>query len=153
VMARFSLPAASKERRSAEPEALSEQASASPREPDVAVEVAAAAVAVVSDAPEEPRPAGSAWAAEVGAAEAEVAVWAVGAAQPREAAAAVARAGVAVLPRVAEVPDVRALRPGVVPPSAAAWVCRRGRLRRRRPAPQPAARLARAMERQRIAMP
>jgi hypothetical protein len=106
------------------------------------------------DAAEEPQQAAAVAvldAAEVPQQAAEVSV----AVEVPQQAAAEVRAGAAALPQEAEeagAPDVRALRQAARP-SAAAWVFRRGRLRRRHPAPQPVARLARAMERQRIAWP
>ncbi len=109
----------------------------------------AAAVAVL-DAAEEPQQAAEVWAgAEVRRPEV-VAARAGAAAQQREVEEA--RAGVVeVLPREVVALDVRA-QPRAARPSGAAWVCRRG-LARQRPAPQPVARLARAMERQPIAWP
>jgi hypothetical protein len=139
-LARSSAAAARQVQDSEGPGVSVQRATALPRE-----EVAA------WDAAEEPQQAAAVLdAAEVPQQEAEV--WAGAAVQPREVAAVAARAGVAVLPQEAEAPDVRAQRRAALP-SAAAWVCHRGRPRRRHPAPQPVARLARAMARQRIALP
>jgi hypothetical protein len=134
-----------------EPEIWSEQASVSPPEPVApdAVGEAAAVVAVVPDAAQEQRQ-----AAPVAGVAAEVAAWAGAAAQQREAAEAEVRIGGAAEAEEVVVPDARA-QPRAALPSAAAWACRRGQAPRRpcRPAPQPAVRLARAMERQPIALP
>jgi hypothetical protein len=70
---------------------------------------------------------------------------AAGAVRQREA-----RGAAEVLLRAAA-PDVRVVQRRAALPSAALWVFHRGQLRRpARPAPQPAARFARAMERLRI---
>jgi hypothetical protein len=80
----------------------------------------------------------------------------VEAAVPRQVAAGAvrqreARGAAEVLLRAAA-PDVRVVQRRAALPSAALWVFHRGQLRRpARPAPQPAARFARAMERLRIA--
>jgi hypothetical protein len=70
--------------------------------------------------------------------------------EPQQEAAA--RAEAAVLRRAAAVRAGLVRRRVVVRPSAVPWVCRPGRLRRP-PAPQPAVRSGRAMERLRIASP
>jgi hypothetical protein len=154
VMARSSAPAARKVRRSMGPEVWSEQAAVSLTEPDVAP-AAGEAVAAEPDGLEEPRPAEPAGAA-AGVARAGMAALpreagvarAEAAVLPREAV--VVRAGAAVLPRGAVVLDVRAQPQAAALPLAAAWVCRQGRLRL---APPPAARFARAMVRQQNASP
>ncbi len=151
-LARSSAAAARQVQDSEGPGASVQQATALPREESAAWDAAeepqqAAAVAVL-DAAEVPQQEAEVWAgAEVRRPEV-VAARAGAAVQQREVAA---RAGVAVLPQEAGAPDVRAQRRAALP-SAAAWVCHRGRLRRH-PAPQPVARLARAMARQRIAWP
>jgi hypothetical protein len=97
--------------------------------------------AVAWDAAEEPR--------QEAAASVEAAVprqVAAGAVRQREA-----RGAAEVLLRAAA-PDVQVVQRRAALPSAALWVFHRGQLRRpARPAPQPAARFARAMERLRTA--
>jgi hypothetical protein len=156
-LARSSAAAARQVQDSEGPGASVQRARAQPLEESAAWDVAeepqqAAAVAVL-DAAEVPQQAAEVSVAVEVPQQAAAEVRAGAAAQQREAEEA--RAGVAVLPQEAEeagAPDVRALRQAAHP-SAAAWVCHRGRLRRRHPAPQPVARLARAMERQPIAWP
>jgi hypothetical protein len=98
--------------------------------------------AVAWDAAEEPRQEAAAW---------------VEAAVPRQVAAAVrqreGRGAAEVLLQVAA-PDVRVVQRWAALPSAVLWAFLRDQVRRpARPAPQPAARFARAMERLRIASP
>jgi len=77
--------------------------------------------------------------------------------EPRQEAAASVEAAVprqvaAGAVRQREAPDVQVVQRRAALPSAALWVFHRGQLRRpARPAPQPAARFARAMERLRTA--
>jgi hypothetical protein len=158
-LARSSAAAARQVQDSEGPGASVQRATAQPLEESAAWDVAeepqqAAAVAVL-DAAEVPQQAAEVSVAVEVPQQVAAEARAGAAAQQREVEVVAARAGVAVLPQEAEeagAPDVRALRQAA-PPSAAAWVCHRGRLRRRHPAPQPVARLARAMERQPIAWP
>ena len=118
------------------------------------------------DAAEVPQREVAAWDAAVGpqqeavawdaAEEPQQAAASVEAAVPRQVAAGAvrqreARGAAEVLLRAAA-PDVRVVQRRAALPSAALWVFRQGQLRRpARPAPQPAARFARAMERLRTA--
>jgi hypothetical protein len=141
---------------------LAESATLSP----VCAAVAVGEEAVVSqDAAGEPQPAGAAAELRDAAAVPRQAVAAVvrhAVVVPRQAVAVVVRhaaavpqlaegavqAGAEVLPRAAAAAVVVARRAVVVP-----WVCPPDQLRRRAPAPLPAARSGRAMERLRIALP
>ena len=131
-------------RRLAGPAASAEQAAALPPAEPVARDamvVPQQAVAAVWDAAEELRLEAAAWDA------AEEPQQEAAAVQQREARGAAAGA----LLRGAA-PDVRVVQRRAALPSAVPWVFRRGQAPPW-PAPQPAAQLARAMERARIATP
>ena len=138
-MARSSAEAAVQARRLVGPAASAEQAAALPPGEPVARDATAVpqqAVAAAWDAAEELRLEAAAWDA---------------AAVPRQVAAVRQREarGAAALLRGAA-PDVRVVQQRAALPSAVPWVFRRGQAPPW-PAPQPAAQLARAMERSRIA--
>jgi hypothetical protein len=114
---------------------------------------------VARDATVVPQREVAAWDAAVGPQQ-EAVAWDA-AEEPQQGAAASVEAGAVrqrgargaaeVLLRAAA-PDVRGVQRRAALPSAALWVFHRGQLRRpARPAPQPAARFARAMERLRTA--